>query len=53
LIADDRPGAALADQVKSLYWVACKAQRKGRVSACELNEVRAKILALFGPGLQH
>ncbi len=52
LIAGDRPGAALADQVKSLDWVARKAQRKGRVSAAELNEVRAKILALVGPDLQ-
>jgi mRNA interferase MazF len=52
LIAGDRPGAALADQVKSLDWVARKAQRKGRVSAAELLEVRAKILALIGPQLQ-
>ena len=53
LIAGNRPGAALADQVKSLDWVARKAQHKGRVSACELNEIRAKILALVGPGPQH
>jgi mRNA interferase MazF len=48
LIAGDRPGAALADQVKSLDWVARKAQHKGKVSAVELNEVRAKIAALVG-----
>ncbi|QVL50600.1 MAG: endoribonuclease MazF [Thiocapsa sp.] len=52
LIAGDRPGAALADQVKSLDWVARRAQHKGRVSTAELNEVRAKVLALLGSELQ-
>jgi mRNA interferase MazF len=52
LIAGARSGAALADQVKSLDWVAHKAQHKGRVSTAELNEVRAKVLALLGPELQ-
>jgi mRNA interferase MazF len=52
LIAGDRAGAALADQVKSLDWVARKAQHKGRISAAELNDVRAKILALLGSELQ-
>jgi mRNA interferase MazF len=52
LIAADRPSVALADQVKSLDWVARKAQHKGRVSAAELYEVRAKILALLGLDLQ-
>jgi len=52
LIPGDRPEAASADQVKSLDWVAPRAQRKGRVSAAELHEVRAKILALVGPELQ-
>jgi mRNA interferase MazF len=48
LIPGDCPGAVLADQVKSLDWVARKAQRKGLVSTAELNDVRAKIVALVG-----
>ncbi len=48
-IAGDRPGAVLADQVKSLDWVARKALRKGRVTAAELAQVQGKILALIGP----
>ena len=48
LIASDSPGAALADQVKSLDWVIRKASRKGKVSSIELSEVKAKILALIG-----
>lgn len=48
LIAGDRPGAVLADQVKSLDWVARKASHKGEVSTTELAEVRAKLLALIG-----
>jgi mRNA interferase MazF len=48
LIAGDRPSAALADQVKSLDWVARRAARKGCVSPDELAEVRAKIIALLG-----
>jgi mRNA interferase MazF len=36
----------LADQVKSLDWQARRATRKGRVSASELAEVRAKLKAL-------
>lgn len=47
-IAGERPSAALADQVKSLDWVARRASRKGRVSSVELAEVRAKIFALLG-----
>lgn len=48
IIAGERPGAALADQVKSLDWVARKARMKGKVSAAELAQVRAKIIALIG-----
>ena len=48
LIAGTRPGAALADRVKSLDWVARKARRKGKVSRAELAEVRAKMIALIG-----
>ncbi len=47
-VAGDRPSVALADQVKSLDWVARKASRKGKVSAAELAEVRAKLFALAG-----
>lgn len=42
-----RSSAALADQVKTLDWMARKATRKGAVSPSELAEVRAKILALI------
>ncbi len=38
----------LADQVKSLDWAVRKASRKGRVTAIELAEVRAKVIALVG-----
>ncbi|MGB5832642.1 MAG: endoribonuclease MazF [Thiohalocapsa sp.] len=48
LIAGDRPSAALADQVKSLDWVARRAARKGRVLPDELAEARAKVIALLG-----
>ena len=48
LIVGDRPSAALADQVKSLDWVARRAVRKGCASPEELAEVRAKIIALLG-----
>lgn len=48
LIAGARPSAALADQVKSLDWVARKAKHKGKASSVEMAEVRAKIIALVG-----
>lgn len=41
-------GAALADQVKNLDWVARKARYKGKASGAELVQVRAKIVALVG-----
>ena len=47
-IAGDRPGAALADQVKSLDWVVRKASFKSKVSSVELGEVKVKIFALIG-----
>ena len=51
LIDGNRAGAALADQAKSLDWRARKAVRKGRATAAELGEVRAKLSALVGrPG---
>jgi mRNA interferase MazF len=48
LIAGTPANVVLADQVKSLDWRVRKATRKGAVSADELAEVRAKILALIG-----
>ena len=48
LIAGTPASAVLADQVKSLDWRMRKATRKGVVSAEELADVRAKILALIG-----
>jgi mRNA interferase MazF len=47
-IAGTPPAVVLADQVKSLDWRVRKATRKGAVSADELAEVRAKIVALIG-----
>jgi mRNA interferase MazF len=48
LIAGAPPSAVLADQVKSLDWRSRKATKKGAVTADELADVRAKILALIG-----
>jgi mRNA interferase MazF len=48
LIAGTPANVVLADQVKSLDWRLRNATRKGTVSAEELAEVRAKILALIG-----
>jgi mRNA interferase MazF len=42
------PAVVVADQLKSLDWRVRKATCKGAVSADELAEVRAKILALIG-----
>ena len=42
------PSVVLADQVKSPDWGARRAERKGRVSAGELFEVRAKLMGLIG-----
>ena len=48
LIAGAQASVVLADQVKSLDWRNRRAIRKGAVSAEELAEVRAKIVALIG-----
>jgi mRNA interferase MazF len=48
LIQSGTPGVVLSDQVKSVGWRVRKARRKGRVSAEELAEVRARIYALIG-----
>lgn len=42
-----REGAALADQIKSLDWVARKARKEGRVEEAVLDETLAKIEALL------
>jgi mRNA interferase MazF len=47
-LAGRPPSVALADQVKSQDWRARNATRKGRVSAAELAEVRARLIALIG-----
>jgi mRNA interferase MazF len=47
-LAGAPPSVVLADQVKSQDWRARKAARKGRVSATELAELRAKLVALIG-----
>ncbi len=47
-IAGKPDSVVLADQVKSLDWKARRATRKARVSAAELEEVRAKLRALIG-----
>ena len=48
-IAGTPPSVALADQVKSLDWRARSAVRKDRITAAELAELRAKLMALIGP----
>ncbi len=48
LIAGPAASVVLADQVKSLDWRSRKATKKGAVTAEELVDVRAKILALIG-----
>jgi mRNA interferase MazF len=47
LISVDRPSAVLADQVKSLDWVARKTSHKGKVSRSELAQVLANISVLI------
>lgn len=42
------PSVVLADQAKSQDWGARQVRRKGRVSAGELAEVRAKLRTLIG-----
>jgi mRNA interferase MazF len=48
VIAGTSANVVLADQVKSLDWRSRNAKRKSAVSAEELAEVRAKIVALIG-----
>src|ERR1700716_35774 len=48
LIPGTQANVVLADRVKSLDWRSGRVTRKGAVSAEELAEVRAKIVALVG-----
>lgn len=47
LTGDGATGAALADQVKSLDWQARQAERKGKATAAEFADIKAKIKALL------
>ncbi|MDZ7639417.1 MAG: endoribonuclease MazF [Bryobacterales bacterium] len=47
LLQQEPPAVVLADQIKSLDWRSRKAARKGKASAAELAEVRAKAVALI------
>jgi mRNA interferase MazF len=47
-VSGRRGGVALADQVKCLDWRVRKAARKGKASAEELEEIRAKLRVLVG-----
>lgn len=40
-------GAALADQVKNLDWKSRQAERKGKATAAELLEIKAKLKTLL------
>ncbi len=44
---DGQEGVALSDQVKSLDWRVCRANKKGQVPEDVLEDVRAKIKALL------
>ncbi|MDE1157735.1 MAG: endoribonuclease MazF [Neorhizobium sp.] len=48
ILSGDGGSVVLADQVKSLDWRMRGAQFKGRISAVELSEIRAKAAALIG-----
>lgn len=48
VIAGDRPGVVLSDQIKSLDWVVRKISFKGKVLPDELDQVRGKASALIG-----
>ena len=47
-LGGDPASVALADQVKSHDWRVRQAERKGRVSAAALAEIRGKLRALIG-----
>jgi mRNA interferase MazF len=47
-ISGNPKNVALADQVKSLDWVARNATKKGKATSDELDAVRQKVAALLG-----
>jgi len=47
IIGPEQELAVLSDQVKSINWADTKISQQGRVSAAELTQVRAKLLALI------
>lgn len=47
-VSGRRGGVVLTDQVKCLDWRVRTAARKGKVSAAELEEIRAKLRVLVG-----
>lgn len=47
-VAGDRPSVALVDHVKSVDWRSRHATKKGRATAAELEEIRARLRALIG-----
>ena len=47
-IAGAKPSVVLSDQVKSFDWRQRRASKKGKISAEELAEIRAKLQALIG-----
>ncbi|MBG0802404.1 type II toxin-antitoxin system PemK/MazF family toxin [Methylocystis sp. H4A] len=46
-LADAKPSAALADQVKSLDWRARKARKKGAATKADVTQALAKARALL------
>lgn len=48
VVPGDTPSAVLADQIKSVDWVARRAERKGVAPPGVLAETRAKLKALLG-----
>ena len=48
VMSDYPPAVALADQLKNLDWRARGATRRGRATAAELADVRAKARAVIG-----
>ncbi|MBI5313049.1 MAG: toxin MazF, partial [Methylocystis sp.] len=47
-LADAKPSAALADQMKSLDWRARKAKKKGAATKAEVAQALAKARTLLG-----
>lgn len=47
LSGDGASGVALADQVKSFDWQTRQAERKGKVTAAEMMEIKSKIKSLL------